>query len=94
MFSKLVYRTKLIYEILGCLHCTIENIKHQHGKTVDWYNYYSSENLQVGDIARMTLVHQPLVVNYTDQPTGTIFEETDTGKHYILDSSDAWNEIV
>lgn len=62
--------------------------------SVDWYNYYSSENLQVGDIARMTLVHQPLVVNYTDQPTGTIFEETDTGKHYILDSSDAWNEIV
>lgn len=62
--------------------------------SVDWFSHYSSASLQTDSVARSTIVHEPLTINYTDQPTGTIFEETDTGKHYILDSSDAWNEIV
>ena len=27
-------------------------------------------------------------------PNGTIFEEQDTGKHYMFDGSSTWNEVT
>ena len=30
----------------------------------------------------------------TALPLGTVFEETDTGKHYMWDGTSAWNEVV
>jgi len=33
----------------------------------------------------------PTTFNY---PNGTIFEESDTGKHYMFDGTSAWNEIT
>ena len=27
-------------------------------------------------------------------PNGTIFEESDTGKHYMFDGTDTWNEMT
>jgi hypothetical protein len=27
-------------------------------------------------------------------PNGTIFEESDTGKHYMWDGTDTWNEVT
>ena len=31
---------------------------------------------------------------YPNTPNGTIFEESDTGKHYMFDGSSTWNEMV
>ena len=31
---------------------------------------------------------------YPNLPNGTIFEESDTGKHYMFDGTDTWNEIT
>ena len=39
-----------------------------------------------------TLASMPLVT--TNLPNGTIFEESDTGKHYMFDGTDTWNEIT
>ena len=33
----------------------------------------------------------PTTFNY---PNGTLFEESDTGKHYMFDGTSAWNEIT
>ena len=30
---------------------------------------------------------------YPNLPNGTIFEESDTGKHYMFDGTDTWNEM-
>ena len=35
-----------------------------------------------------------LVYDYPDLTNGTIFEESDTGKHYMFDGTSAWNEMV
>ena len=32
--------------------------------------------------------------NYPTLPNGAIFEESDTGKHYMFDGTSAWNEIA
>jgi len=31
---------------------------------------------------------------YPNIPNGTIFEESDTGKHYMFDGTDTWNEMT
>jgi len=31
---------------------------------------------------------------YPNTPNGTIFEESDTGKHYMFDGTSAWNEMT
>ena len=31
--------------------------------------------------------------NYPTLTNGTIFEESDTGKHYMFDGTSAWNEV-
>jgi len=33
-------------------------------------------------------------LNYPNITNGTIFEESDTGKHYMFDGTSAWNEIT
>jgi hypothetical protein len=30
----------------------------------------------------------------TNLETGTIFEESDTGKHYMFDGTSTWNEVT
>jgi len=30
---------------------------------------------------------------YPNTPNGTIYEESDTGKHYMFDGTSAWNEM-
>ena len=31
---------------------------------------------------------------YPNLPNGEIFEESDTGKHYMFDGTDTWNEVT
>ena len=32
--------------------------------------------------------------SYPNLTNGTIFEESDTGKHYMFDGTDTWNEVT
>ena len=38
--------------------------------------------------------HVDGTTNYPNLTNGTIFEESDTGKHYMFDGTSAWNEIT
>ena len=35
----------------------------------------------------------PIAIVYPNLPNGAIFEESDTGKHYMFDGSQTWNEM-
>ena len=35
-----------------------------------------------------------LVYDYPDLPNGTIFEQSDDGKHFMFDGTDTWNEVT
>ena len=35
----------------------------------------------------------PTAAVYPNLPNGAIFEESDTGKHYMFDGTDTWNEM-
>ena len=37
---------------------------------------------------------QPSTPFYPNIPNGAIFEESDTGKHYMFDGTDTWNEMT
>jgi hypothetical protein len=37
---------------------------------------------------------QPTTPVYPNLTNGTIFEESDTGKHYMFDGTDTWNEMT
>lgn len=37
---------------------------------------------------------QPTTPFYPNLPNGAIFEEQDTGKHYMFDGTDTWNEVT
>jgi len=36
----------------------------------------------------------PIALSYPNLPNGAIFEESDTGKHYMFNGTSAWNEIT
>ena len=38
-------------------------------------------------------VTEVLSYTYPNIPNGAIFEESDTGKHYMFDGTDTWNEM-
>ena len=60
-----------------------------HG-TVDDINWYD-DTTSISGTPTKTLT---LADVYPNLPNGAIFEESDTGKHYMFDGSQTWNEIT
>ena len=40
------------------------------------------------------LVPSSTASTYPNLPNGAIFEESDTGKHYMFDGTSTWNEVT
>ena len=47
-----------------------------------------------GSDTTLTVPNQAVpTYSYPDLVNGTVFEESDTGKHYMFDGTSAWNEV-
>ena len=58
--------------------------------SVDDIKYYSGEATPAGTAE----FSDTFTSTYPNLPNGAIFEESDTGKHYMFDGTSTWNEIA
>jgi len=54
----------------------------------------SSKNDFTAGSSLTVWAHVDAISDYPNIPNGTIFEESDTGTHYMWDGTDTWNEVT
>ena len=65
-----------------------------HGWKVRDIKFWNNQLDDSGDPDWENVYDYSLTYNYPNLPNGTIFEQSDDGKHYMWDGTSAWNEIT
>jgi len=60
----------------------------------DYYSGILMNSSYSGDNVRLEPLSSAVAAIYPNLSNGTIFEESDTGKHYMWNGTDTWNEIT